>query len=94
MAMAIRGFGEIKILAIHFEFGHSPILAIRWSGVDKPDFLFRLEWIFYNLDGQTWPLVNESSLLMKCLSLRTSKLFRYLDMALTFSGFEQLTELV
>ena len=33
MAMAIRGFGELKILAIHFEFGHSPILAIRWSGV-------------------------------------------------------------
>ena len=33
MAMAIRCFGKLKILAIHFEFGHSLILAIRWSGV-------------------------------------------------------------
>ena len=33
MAMAIRWFGKLQILAIHFEFGHSPILAIRWSGV-------------------------------------------------------------
>jgi len=33
MAMAIRCFEKLKNLAIHFEFGHSLILAIRWSGV-------------------------------------------------------------
>ena len=28
--------GQIQKLAIHFEFGHSLILAIRWSGVLWP----------------------------------------------------------
>ena len=37
MDMAIRCFGKLKNLAIHFEFGHSLILAIRWSGVVKHD---------------------------------------------------------
>ena len=31
MAMAIRHFGKVFNLAIHLEFGHSLILAIRWS---------------------------------------------------------------